>query len=66
MSDGGKGSSPRPFSVSQEVFEQNWDRIFKKEKPIQETFSKGDLRVNSMGILEQYSEGYWQEVENRR
>jgi hypothetical protein len=30
MSDGGKGSKPRPFSVSQENFSDNWDKIFKK------------------------------------
>lgn len=36
MSDGGKGSSPRPFSVDQEVFSQNWDAIFKKEKEVSE------------------------------
>jgi hypothetical protein len=28
----GKGSKPRPFSVNQEVFDNNWDRIFKKEQ----------------------------------
>jgi len=28
MSDGGKGSSPRPLSVSQEQFADNWNRIF--------------------------------------
>ena len=32
MSDGGKGSKPRPFSVSQEVFDNNFDRIFGKKK----------------------------------
>jgi hypothetical protein len=32
MSDGGKGSAPRPFSVNQETFENNWDRIFSKNK----------------------------------
>lgn len=30
MSDGGKGSAPRPFSVDRKEFESNWDRIFKK------------------------------------
>ena len=30
MSDGGKGSAPRPFSVDQQTFENNWDRIFNK------------------------------------
>lgn len=28
----GKGSSPRTFSVSHEVFASNWDAIFKKGK----------------------------------
>lgn len=26
----GKGSAPRPFEVTQEVFASNWDVIFKK------------------------------------
>jgi capsular polysaccharide biosynthesis protein len=30
MSDGGKGSAPRPFSVDRKTFENNWDMIFKK------------------------------------
>lgn len=33
MSDGGKGSSPRPFSVSQETFANNYDKIFRKPSP---------------------------------
>lgn len=28
----GKGSSPRPYSVSQEQFASNWDAIFGKKK----------------------------------
>jgi hypothetical protein len=28
----GKGSRPRPFSVDRKVFENNWDKIFKKSK----------------------------------
>ena len=31
MSDGGKGSKPRPFSVSQDQFAQNWNAIFGKK-----------------------------------
>ena len=32
----GKGSSPRPFSVSQDTFANNWDAIFgKKESKMQ-------------------------------
>ena len=35
----GKGSKPRPYSVSQEEFAANWDNIFKKKYtvPVQET-----------------------------
>lgn len=32
MSDGGKGSSPRPFSVSQYEFANNFEQIFGKNK----------------------------------
>ena len=31
----GKGSNPRPFSVTKEEFESNWDKIFSKEKELQ-------------------------------
>jgi hypothetical protein len=30
MSDGGKGSRPRPLGVDKKTFDDNWDRIFKK------------------------------------
>ena len=33
MSDGGKGSSPIPYSVSQEKFGNNFDAIFRKKTP---------------------------------
>jgi hypothetical protein len=31
MSDGGKGSKPRPFSVSQEEWASRWDAIFQRD-----------------------------------
>jgi hypothetical protein len=31
MSDGGKGSSPRPFSVTQEEYNKRWDAIFGRD-----------------------------------
>lgn len=31
MSDGGKGSSPRPFSVSQDEYDKRWDAIFGRD-----------------------------------
>ena len=33
MSDGGKGSTPRPFSVSNEEYASRWDAIFGRDKP---------------------------------
>lgn len=44
-SDGGKGSAPRPFSVDQDQFADNWDRIFgskKKAQSVAETATKQD------------------------
>lgn len=35
-SDGGKGSSPRPFSVAQAEYEARWDAIFGRDKPKEE------------------------------
>lgn len=43
MSDGGKGSKPRPYSVTQTEFDNNWDRIFgKKNEKISDTNTHKD------------------------
>jgi hypothetical protein len=45
MSDGGKGSVPRPYSVDQETFSNNWNAIFgKKKKTDQEKFDDALLK----------------------
>jgi hypothetical protein len=31
MSDGGKGSKPRPISVAQEEYDKRWDAIFQRD-----------------------------------
>jgi hypothetical protein len=31
MSDGGKGSKPRPYSVSQAEYDARWDAIFQRD-----------------------------------
>jgi len=31
-SDGGKGSSPRPYSVTQQEYDSRWDAIFGRDK----------------------------------
>lgn len=33
MSDGGKGSTPRPLSVSNEEYASRWDAIFGRDTP---------------------------------
>ena len=39
MSDGGKGSKPRPFSVDQKTFDANWEAIFGKKNKSEESSS---------------------------
>ena len=34
MSDGGKGSSARPYSISREQYSNNWDAVFKKDQRV--------------------------------
>jgi hypothetical protein len=31
MSDGGKGSKPRPISISQQEYDNRWDNIFSRD-----------------------------------
>ena len=45
MSDGGKGSSPRPFSVNQEQFASNWDTIFGKKSTFKDLEEEADERA---------------------
>lgn len=40
MSNGGKGSTPRPFSVSNEDYTNRWDAIFGKDKTKEEPIGK--------------------------
>ena len=40
MSDGGKGSKPRPFSVTQEEYDNRWDNIFSRDLKEQEKREK--------------------------
>jgi hypothetical protein len=35
--EAGKGSKARPFSVNLKEFDNNWDNIFKKKKPVKLT-----------------------------
>jgi len=48
----GKGSKPRPLSVSQEEFQKNWDEIFAKKAivPIK-TLDNGDQFIELPQVL---------------
>ena len=48
MSDGGKGSKPRPYSVSQEEFDNRWETIFGKKK--KEEQDRKSTRLNSSHV----------------
>lgn len=34
--EGGKGCKPRPFSVTQDEYDNRWDAIFNKKNPCEE------------------------------
>jgi len=45
----GKGSSPRPYSVSQEQFGNNYDAIFRKEKQMQVRVPEEGKKIGTCG-----------------
>lgn len=45
MSDGGKGDTPRPFGVSKEVFDKNFEAIFGKKKTPKEMYEEKKAKV---------------------
>ena len=47
----GKGSKPRPFSVSQDTYGENWDNIFKKKKPTEKPVSEKKKLKNQAGCI---------------
>jgi hypothetical protein len=49
MADGGKGSSPRPFSVTQSEFDNRWDNIFKKDKNMQVRVQEDEDKIGQCG-----------------
>lgn len=60
MSDEDNGSSSRPFFIKYEELSSNWGRIFSKEKIAQDREPvAGDIRINSQGQTEVFSQGYW-------
>ena len=45
MSHGGKGSTPRPFSVSQREYETRWDAIFGRDLKEEKTIDNNVLET---------------------
>ncbi len=45
MPDGGKGSRPRPFSVSQQEYDSRWDAIFGKD--LKKENKEGELQAEA-------------------
>jgi hypothetical protein len=46
MSDGGKGSAPRPFSVSQAEYDSRWDAIFGRDLKEDKTPSTDEQNID--------------------
>lgn len=55
MSDGGKGSKPRPFSISQQEWDTRWDAIFGKDikNDFQDILSTEDCMLEAFDEREQ-------------
>ena len=49
MSDGGKGSAPRPLSVDNETFNKNFEAIFGKKHDKNKDSSSTECPVAQMG-----------------
>lgn len=65
MSDGGKGSKPRPFSVSQAEYDARWDAIFQrdlKEEKIEMPGTVGGAKV----VFRNENEGSGSNSDNRK
>jgi hypothetical protein len=50
MSDGGKGSSARPYSISREQYSNNWDAIFKKDQRVIEDQKNEDEEFDRIKV----------------
>jgi hypothetical protein len=59
MSDGGKGSRPRPYSVTQEEYSKRWDMIFGRDL---DEPTEGSIEIAKDGTEKVFSEGYWQDA----
>jgi hypothetical protein len=57
MSDGGKGSKPRPFSVTQEQYDNRWNMIFQRDQKTEaEKFDEKVIMKNEYFELDEDKE----------
>lgn len=52
MSDGGKGSAPRPFSVSNEEYAKRWDAIFGRDVEEEKAFEEEIEHNKKLGLID--------------
>ncbi len=57
MSDGGKGSRPRPFSVSNEEYAKRWDLIFGRDLEKKENNESSRSDANDRNNLSEQVSG---------
>jgi hypothetical protein len=57
MSDGGKGSKPRPFSVSNEDYAKRWDLIFGRDLEKKENNESSRSDANDRNNLSEQVSG---------
>jgi len=57
MSDGGKGSKPRPFSVTQDEYDNRWNLIFQRDQKTEtEKFDEKVIMKNEYFELDEAKE----------
>ena len=54
MSDGGKGSNPRPFSISNQEYANRFDAIFRKDKRVEEDQKNEDEAFDAIVNKNEY------------
>ena len=47
LNDCGKGSTPRPLSVDEKTFEDNWNKIFKRHQELKGTVDKLNKQLDN-------------------
>jgi len=67
MREAGKGSKPRPFSVDQQTFDANWERVFgnaKVRKEIEEQRKLKDPRTDAERQKEAWMKDEYYDLED--